>query len=84
MDNTINFDSQDWDSIKDTIDKINQIGEMQFGTTSEGEDIFFSVCKDEDGNDCLITEVLQENGWTRKNTYNPVYYTIDETYEKEV
>lgn len=83
MDNMINFNSQDWDSIKDTIDKINKIGEMQFGTTYNGEDIVFDVCKDDDGNDCLVTSVFQKNGWTRKNTYNPVYGTIDETYKKE-
>lgn len=55
MNNMINFDSQDWDSIRDTINKINEIGEMQFGTTDEGEDIIFDVCRDEDGDDCLIT-----------------------------
>ena len=30
MNNTINFNSNDWNSIQDTIDKINAIGEMQF------------------------------------------------------
>lgn len=83
MDNMINFNSQDWDSIQDTIDKVNQIGEMQFGKTSEDEDIIFDVYKDEDGNDCLVTQVFQKNGWMRKNTYNPVWRTIDETYKKE-
>lgn len=82
MNNMINFDSKDWNSIKSTIDKINEIGCMQLGITAEGEDIIFDVCKDEDGNDCLTTEILQKNGWMRKNIYNPVWCTIDETYER--
>ena len=79
----INFDSHDWDSIKDTIEKVNAIGEMQFGKTDDGEDIFFDVVKDEDGHDKLKTEVFQSNGWIRTNIYDPKDWTIEELYKKE-
>ena len=79
----INFNSQDWNSIKDTIDKINEIGCMQLGETADGEDITFSVVKDDDGIDCLVTEVYQENGWIRKNIYNPNDGIVEELYRKE-
>ena len=79
----INFDPTSWDSIENTISKINEIGEMQFGETEDGEDIFFDLAKDEDGNDCLVTEVFQSNGWIRKNIYNPATCRVEEMYRKE-
>ena len=79
----INFDSTSWHSIEDTIAKINEIGEMQFGKTEQGEDIFFDLTKDEDGNDCLVTEVFQSNGWIRKNIYHPESCWIEEVYRKQ-
>lgn len=79
----INFDSTDWNSIRDTIDKVNEIGCMQIGETSDGESIIFDVSRDDDGNDLLMTSVFQKNGWTRINYYNPVNYTIEELYKKE-
>lgn len=83
-DNKIYFDSNDWDSIRDTIEKINEIGELQAGKTEDGEDIIFDVCKDDEGNDCLVTHVHQKNGWWRKNVYNPSDYSIEELYQKGV
>lgn len=78
----INFDSRDWNSIQDTIDKINEFGEMQFGKTEDDEDIFFSVANFGD-EDCLVTEVFQHNGWVRKNIYHPKDHDIEELYRKE-
>ena len=78
----INFNSRDWNSIRDTIDKINEIGEMQFGKTEDGENIIFDVVNYGDG-DCLKTEVFQSNGWIRTNIYHPEDYSIEELYKKE-
>ena len=80
--NTIKFDPTDWDSIRDTIDKINNFG-VQLGTTSEEENILFDLGKDDDGNDYLITSVFQSNRWIRKNYYYPNDYIIEEIYQKE-
>lgn len=77
--NKINFDSQDWNSIQDTYNKVNEIGCMQLGTTSEGELITFHVRYDH----ALITEVRQNNGWIRKNIYHLDDYTSEEMYYKE-
>lgn len=77
----INFDSTNWKSIEDTINKIKEVGEMQFGKTSDGEDIFFDVGHNEDG-DYLITEVLQHNGWLRRNEYHLSDHCVCETYKK--
>ena len=79
----INFDSSDWDSICDTIKKVNEIDELQYGKTSDDEDIIFDVCKDEYGNNCLKTDVFQSDGWIRTNIYNPTWYSIDEFYKKD-
>ena len=79
MSNTINFNSNDWNSIQDTIDKINAIGEMQFGHTEDGEFIIFDVGAD----NTLITDVVQDNGWVRRNIYHPNDGTIEELYKKE-
>lgn len=81
-DNMIVFDSNDWASIRDTIKKIDEIGCAQVGKTQEGESITFDVGRDEDGNDYLITEVLQRNGWVRVNNYYPADYYFDETYRR--
>lgn len=77
----INFDSTNWESIKDTINKLNEAGEMQFGKTSDDEYILFDVGRNEDG-DYLITEVLQHNGWMRRNEYYPNDHSVCETYKK--
>lgn len=79
MSQTINFNSNDWNSIQDTIDKINAIGEMQFGRTEDGEFIIFDV----GANNTLITDVVQDNGWVRRNIYHPNDGTIEELYKKE-
>ena len=78
----INFDSTDWNSIRDTIAKVNEIGCVQRGATSEGEDIIFDVHTDEDGNDVLHTTLFQKNGWERHNYYHPNEYIIEEVYKK--
>ena len=78
----INFDSRDWDSIRDTIQRINEAGELQFGKTSEGETIIFDVGHDGEG-DTLITEVFQDNGWIRKNIYHMYDHSIEELYHKD-
>lgn len=77
----INFDSTNWESIEDTINKLNEAGEMQFGKTSDDEYILFDVGHNEDG-DYLITEVLQHNGWMRRNEYYPNDHSVCETYKK--
>jgi hypothetical protein len=82
MNNNINFDSTDWNSIADTIDKINKTGEMQIGTTFDGETILFDVYCDKDGNDQLMTEVFQKNGWIRLKIYNPREYIVEELYHR--
>lgn len=79
----INFDSRDWDSIRDTINKINEAGEMQFGKTSEGETIIFYVAKNDDDKDILKTEVFENTGWIRTNYYDPYSFTVEELYKKE-
>ena len=79
MDNKIVFDSSDWNSIRDTIDKINEAGQMQVGETAEGETILFDVVDYGEG-DCLVTDVLQRNGWVRKNIYHPKDHDIEEIY----
>jgi len=76
--NQIRFDSTDWNSIRDTIKKINEAGCMQLGTTEDGEDIFFDVTRE----GALHTTVLQKNGWERHNYYNPYRFTVDEIYRK--
>lgn len=79
----INFDSRDWDSIRDTINKINEISELQVGETEDGETIIFDVSKNEDGEDILKTDVFQKNGWIRTNYYDPAEYIIEELYKKD-
>lgn len=81
MSKMINFDSNDWNSIENAIKLINEIGEMQIGTTSEGEDILFDVGHDGEG-DTLITEVTQKNGWVRKNIYHVASLYCEELYER--
>lgn len=76
--NTIKFDSRDWSSIRDTIRKINDSGEMQFGRTEEGESIIFDVRDDH----TLVTEVLQHNGWVRQNIYHTEDLTVEELYKR--
>lgn len=75
----VNFDSQDWNSIRDTINKINMIGELQIGTTAEGETIILDLTSDGG----LKTDVIQKNGWIRTNEYYPDTCEITETYRKE-
>lgn len=76
----INFDSTSWESIRETIDTINEVGEMQVGKTADGEDIHFNVAKYGD-EDCLVTNVFQSNGcWVRQNIYHPSDYTVEELY----
>ena len=82
-DNIINFDSRDWNSIRDTIDKIKYFGELQVGKTENGETIIFDVCTNGDGNDVLFTSVIQDNWFVRKNYYNPNDYSIEELFERE-
>lgn len=82
MKGMINFDSTDWNSIQDTINKINEIGCIQLGTTSNGEDILFDVANFGAG-DCLVTEVFQENGYIRKTIYHPDDWTVETSYRKE-
>ena len=82
-DNMINFDSRDWNSIRDTIDKIKDFGELQVGKTENGETIIFDVCKDDDGNDVLFTSVIQENGFVRKNYYQLSDYSVEELFTRE-
>ena len=76
--NSIRFDPKDWESIRDTFEKINEVGCMQFGTTENGEDIFFDVTKD----GALHTTVLQKNGWERHNYYYIADCSVDELYKK--
>jgi hypothetical protein len=76
--NTINFNSRDWSSIRDTIRKINASGTMQFGHTEDGKSITFDV---QDAH-TLVTEVLQHNGWVRKNIYHADDYTVEELYKR--
>lgn len=83
MSNQIVFDSSNWDTIVDTVNKINEIGCMQLGTTSEGEPIAFDVSTDEDGEYVLHTATTQSNGWIRHNYYYLADYTVEESYEKE-
>lgn len=83
MSNQIVFDSSNWDTIVDTVNKINEIGCMQLGTTSEGEPITFDVSTDEDGEYVLHTATTQSNGWIRNNYYYLADYTVEETYEKD-
>lgn len=82
MNTVINFNSIDWNSIEDTIKKINEIGQMQIGETSEGEMILMDVGHDGEG-DTLITEVCQSNGWVRKNIYHTASMYCEELYEKD-
>lgn len=78
----IYFDSTDWSTIRDTINKVNEIGCPQLGTTDDGEDILYEVYKDEDGNDVLHTTVFQKNGWERHNHYCPRDFRVEELYRK--
>lgn len=81
MNNVINFNSTDWNSIRDTINKINKIGCMQIGETSRGETITFDVtnCGDED---CLVTEVFQKNGWIHRRVYHPSDLTVEGSHKR--
>lgn len=74
----INFNSMDWDSITDTINKVNDIGCVQFGETDDGENITFDVT--EDGK--LHTTVFQHNGWERHNYYDPSNHTVEEVFRR--
>lgn len=76
---TINFNSTDWDSVIDTINKVNEVGCMQLGQTSDGEDITFDVTKDGK----LHTAVYQKNGWVRHNYYDPEECTVEEIFKRE-
>ena len=76
--NIINFDSANWDSIRDTIDKINEHGEMVVGTNSYGEMIILDVTPE----GSLHTQVTQSNGWIRHNYYDPEERIVEEMYEK--
>ena len=78
----IKLDTSSWDSIEDTIDKINSIGCMQFGTNTEGEAITLDVFQDDDGNDGLHMITNQSNGWERHNLYYPGDCTVEEYYSR--
>lgn len=78
----IHFDPRNWDTVQDTIDKVNEMGCMQLGENEWGEDVTFDVCKDYDGNDALHITTYQTNGWIRHNYYYPNDYVSEELYEK--
>lgn len=82
MSKQICFDSTDWNSIQDTINKVNEIGCPQLGLTEYGEDIMFTAFKDADGYDVLHTTVLQTNGWERHNFYYTNDYIKEEMYRR--
>lgn len=82
MDNVIRLDTSDWNTIEDTINKINSIGSMQFGTNADGESIVMDVFKDEDGNDGLHLITHQNNGWDRHNYYYPGDCFVEEMYKR--
>lgn len=78
----IYFDPSDWDTVQDTIDKVNEMGCMQLGENEDGEDVTFDVSKDDDGNDVLHVITYQHNGWERHNYYYPNDYVSEELYKK--
>lgn len=78
------FDSKNWDSIEDTLNKLKSIGEMQFGETESGESIIFDVDKDEEDKYSLVVSVFQKNGWVRTNIYHVADRTIEEIYRREI
>lgn len=79
---TINLDTSSYDSIQDTVNKINEMGCMQFGHSSEGEDVTMDVTSDGEG-DVLHTATYQKNGWVRHNYYHLSDGTVEETYKRE-
>lgn len=83
MNKAIYFDPSDWNTVRDTIDKVNEIGCPQLGTNEDGEDVLFDVCVDDDGYDVLHTTTFQKNKWERHNYYYPNDYRIEELYHKE-
>lgn len=78
----IYFDPRDWDTVQDTIDKVNEMGCMQLGENEWGEDVTFDVSKDDDGNDVLHVTTYQSNGWERHNYYYPNDYVSEELYKR--
>ena len=78
----IYFNPDDWSTVQDTIDKVNERGCIQFGENEYGEDVTFDVSKDTDGNDVLHITTYQHNGWERHNYYYPEEYAWEEIYKK--
>lgn len=86
--NTENFDSTSWDSIRAMIALINKLGTILSGTTVGGAFIVFDLTQYKDDEhkvdyDILHTRVFQSDGWVRHNYYDPKDYTVEETFEKE-
>lgn len=74
----INFDSSNWDSIRETIKEIEQRAMMIMCRTTEDE----LMILDSPDSHTLITEVFQKNGWILKNVYHIKDFTIEEMYER--
>lgn len=74
----INFESSNWNSIRETIKEIEQRAMMIICRTTEDE----LMILDSPDSHTLITEVFQTNGWRRKNIYHTDDFTIEEMYSK--
>ena len=72
----IEIDPENLDGLRDLMDKYGDSTQMYFGESSEGEAVTISINPDH-----IVKETLQNNGWTRVNTY---WYdgTQEETYRR--
>ena len=72
----IRFDSSNWDAMQKLCEEHEKYPELLFGKTANDEDFIIEVLPDR-----IITQVFQEIGWVRKNTYHPRDCISEETFE---
>ena len=72
----ISFDPSDWDAMLKLSAEHEKYPEPLFGKTANNEDFMIEVNPDQ-----ISTQVFQENGWVRKNTYYPRDCISEETFE---
>lgn len=73
---TLKIDFGNFAELRSLMDKAEEFDTILMGENEDGESVTTSILKDK-----IITETLQNNGWTRKNI---IYYdgSREELYSK--
>lgn len=76
---TMEFNPNNWKSIKAAYNKVEKSQTMLFGENENGEDVIFDIfCEN-----ALKVDTLQSNGWTRTNIYWLDDKTVEELYKRD-